>query len=149
MEGPPNERLEDATWQGRHDKRVRIPSGKRVATGPVSSLAARTATGVLMRRYERKRGPMGLGGAQSVKVSSPEILSLREGAEVLSNTAGNTARRDMASGVWAPGVVGRFELPYCHADNQGDPRFSSAREYACTSRRGEEGRRGCGSRITE
>jgi hypothetical protein len=34
---------------------------------------------------------MGLGGAQSVKVSSPEILSLREGAEVLANTAGNGA----------------------------------------------------------
>ena len=83
-----------------------------------------------------------------MKVLSPEILLLMEGAEVLFITAGNTPRRDMASVVGAPGVEGRFERSYCHDGNQGDPWFSSAREYAGTSRRGEEGRWGCGSRIT-
>jgi len=53
---------------------------------------------------------MDLGGPQAVKVSSPEILFLMERAEVIFNTVGNILRRAAASGVGAPGVVGRFEL---------------------------------------
>ena len=50
------------------------------------------------------------GGPQSAKVLSPEILFLKERAEVIFNTAGNIPRRVSASGVGAPGVEGRFEL---------------------------------------
>ena len=64
----------------------------------------------MMRRYESKRGPMVLGGPPPVKVLSPEILFLMEGAEVIFNTVGNILRRAAASGVGAPGVEGRFEL---------------------------------------
>jgi hypothetical protein len=53
---------------------------------------------------------MELGGPQSVKVLSPEILFLMERAEVIFNTVGNILRRVAASGVGAPGVEGRFEL---------------------------------------
>jgi hypothetical protein len=53
---------------------------------------------------------MDLGGPQAVKVSSPEILSLRDCADVLFITEGNTLRRVKASGVGAPGVGGRFAL---------------------------------------
>jgi hypothetical protein len=64
----------------------------------------------LMRRYESERGAMVLGGPQAVKVSSPEILFLKDCAEVLFITVGNTLRRAMASGVGAPGVGVRFAL---------------------------------------
>ena len=50
---------------------------------------------------------MELGGPQSVKVLSPEILFLLERAEVIFNTAGHILRRAAASGVGAPGVEGR------------------------------------------
>ena len=63
-----------------------------------------------MRRQESKRGPMDLGGPQSVKVLSPEILFLAERAEVIFNTVGHILRCAAASGVGAPGVEGRFEL---------------------------------------
>jgi hypothetical protein len=53
---------------------------------------------------------MVLGGPQLAKVLSPEILFLRERAEVIFNTVGNILRRAAASGVGAPGVGGRFEL---------------------------------------
>jgi hypothetical protein len=53
---------------------------------------------------------MVLGGPQPVKVLSPEILFLRERAEVIFNTVGNILRRVAASGVGGPGVEGRFEL---------------------------------------
>ena len=53
---------------------------------------------------------MELGGPQSVKVLSPEILFLMERAEVFFITAGNILRRAAASGAGAPGVEGRFEL---------------------------------------
>ena len=53
---------------------------------------------------------MELGGPQSVKVLSPEILFLTERAEVIFNTAGNILRRAAASGAGAPGVEGRSEL---------------------------------------
>jgi hypothetical protein len=58
-----------------------------------------------MRRYESKRGPMDLGGPQAVKVSSPEILYLRECAEVLFITEGNTLR--LANGERRWGTRGR------------------------------------------
>ena len=91
---------------------------------------------------------MDLGGPQAVNVSSPEILFLRECVEVLFITEGNTLHR--ASGERCgghPGSEAGSRSTICHEGNQGDPRFSSAREYAGTSRRGEEGRRGRGSRI--
>jgi len=53
---------------------------------------------------------MDLGGPQSVKVLSPEILFLMERAEVIFNTVGNILHRVAASGAGAPGVEGRFEL---------------------------------------
>jgi len=53
---------------------------------------------------------MELGGPQPVKVLSPEILFLRERAEVIFNTVGNILRRVSARGAGAPGVEGRFEL---------------------------------------
>ncbi len=53
---------------------------------------------------------MELGGPQSVKVLSPEILFLMERAEVIFNTAGNILRRVDARRVGGPGVEGRFEL---------------------------------------
>jgi hypothetical protein len=93
---------------------------------------------------------MDLGGPQAVKVLSPEILFLRECAEVLFITEGNTLRRWSWRVVQGhPGSEAGSRSTICHDGNQGDPRFSSAREYAGTSRRGEEGRRGCGSRIAE
>lgn len=64
----------------------------------------------MMRRRESERGPMDLGGPQAVKVSSPEILYLRESAGVLFNTEGHTLRCEKASGAGAPGVGGRFAL---------------------------------------
>ena len=93
---------------------------------------------------------MDLGGPQAVKVSSPEILFLRESAEVLFITEGNTLHRRSWRVVQGhPGSEAGSRLTICHDGNQGDPRFSPAREYAGTSRRGEEGRRGRGSRIAE
>lgn len=53
---------------------------------------------------------MVLGGPQSVKVLSPEILFLMERAEVIFSTVGNTLRRAAASDVGAPGVEDRFEF---------------------------------------
>jgi len=91
---------------------------------------------------------MDLGDPQAVKVLSPEILVLMERAEVMCMAEGNILRRVAASGAGAPGVGGRFALDECHDGNQGDPGRSSAREYAGTSRRGEEGKRRSGSRIT-
>ena len=55
---------------------------------------------------------MELGGPQSVKVLSPEILYQLERAEMFRSTAGNILRRVAASGVGAPGVRGRFELEH-------------------------------------
>jgi hypothetical protein len=93
---------------------------------------------------------MDLGGPQAVKVSSPEILFLADCAEVLFITEGNTLRRRSWRAEWGhPGSEAASRSTICHDGNQGDPRSSSAREYAGTSRRGEEGRRGCGSRIAE
>jgi len=48
---------------------------------------------------------MDLGGPQAVKVSSPEILFLRDCAEVLFITEGNTLHR--ANGEWCGGTRGR------------------------------------------
>ena len=48
---------------------------------------------------------MELGGPQSVKVLSPEMLSLMEGAEVICNTTGHTLRR--VNGEWRRGTRGR------------------------------------------
>ena len=93
---------------------------------------------------------MDLGGPQAVKVSSPEILFLRDCAEVLFITEGNTLRRVIWRAVQGhPGSEAGSRSTSCHDGNRGDPRFSSAREYAGTSRRGEDGRRDRGSRIAE
>jgi len=91
---------------------------------------------------------MDLGDPQAVKVLSPEILFLMERAEVMCMAEGNILRRVAASGVGAPGSEAGSRLTSCHDGNQGDPGRSSAREYAGTSRRGEEGKRRSGSRIT-
>lgn len=48
---------------------------------------------------------MDLGGPQAVKVSSPEILLLRDRAEVLFITEGNTLHR--AKGEWCGDTRGR------------------------------------------
>ena len=48
---------------------------------------------------------MDLGGPQAVKVSSPEILFLRDCAEVLCITEGNTLQR--ANGECCGGTRGR------------------------------------------
>jgi hypothetical protein len=53
---------------------------------------------------------MDLGGPQAVKVSSPEILFLKDCAEMMCNIEGHTLRREEASGAGAPGVGGRFAL---------------------------------------
>jgi hypothetical protein len=51
---------------------------------------------------------MDLGGPQTVKVLSPEMLLLLDCAQVLCITEGNTPRREKASGAGAPGVEVRF-----------------------------------------
>ena len=92
---------------------------------------------------------MDLGGPQAVKVSSPEILFLRDCAEVLFITEGNTLRcRSWRVVQGHPGSEAGSRSTICHDGNQGDPGRSSAWEYAGTSRRSEEGKRRSGSRIT-
>ncbi len=53
---------------------------------------------------------MDLGGPQAVKVSSPEILFLRDCAEVLFIIEGNTLHRTNGEWCGGTGVGGRFAL---------------------------------------
>ena len=79
---------------------------------------------------------MGVGRDHAVKVLSPEILSLRECAEALCTLKATPAPRERRVSRGRPGSKSgsRDDL---HDGNQGDPWFSSAREYAV---RAEEAR---------
>ena len=69
-----------------------------------------------------------MGGPQSVKVSSPEILSLLECAQVLFITEGHTLHCDTRRVVWGhPGSKAGSRLTRCCDGNQGDPTCSPAR----------------------
>ena len=71
---------------------------------------------------------MELGGPQTVKVLSPEILLLLERAQVLCITEGNTLHRDIWRVVRGhPGSEASSRLTRCCDGNQGDPAHSSTR----------------------
>jgi hypothetical protein len=71
---------------------------------------------------------MDLGGPQTVKVLSPEILSLLERAQVLFITEGHTLHCDTRRVVRGhPGSEAGSRLTRCCDGNQGDPAHSSTR----------------------
>ncbi len=71
---------------------------------------------------------MDLGGPQTVKVSSPEMLLLMERAQVFCFTEGNTLRCATRRVVWGhPGSKAGSRLTRCCDGNQGDPTCSSLR----------------------
>lgn len=65
---------------------------------------------------------MDLGGPQTVKVLSPEILLLMESAQVICNTEGHALHRAIWRVVWGPpGSEAGSRLTRCCDGNQGDP----------------------------